>query len=107
MFEGEDDFQDVYQEVIHINSRYFELGIALGLPLSELKIIQEESKTTRAFSRVIEAWLKQNYNTKKHGPPTWRKLVEAVDSPAGGNDHALAKAIASEHPGNLLTWKAH
>ena len=95
---GEDNFNDVYQKVANISSRYYEFGIALGLPLTELNNIKEESKTPRALSSVLQAWLKLNYNAGIHGPPTWRKLVEAVDSPAGGNNHALAKAIASEHP---------
>ena len=95
---------------MNISSRYYELGIALRLPPAELDSVKvDESKSARALSGVLQAWLKHNYNTKKYGPPTWRKLVEAVDSPAGGNNHALAKAIASEHPiGNpfLFAWKA-
>ena len=43
---------------------------------------------------MVQVWLKQNYDTEKHGPPTWRKLVEAVDKLG---DHALAKTIAAEH----------
>ena len=43
-------------------------------------------------------WLQGSYNVQKFGPPTWRMLVKAVDSPAGGNDHNLAKKIASNHP---------
>ena len=89
-----------------ISSRYFELGIALRLPPAELDSVRaDESKSARALSGVLQAWLKQNYNTEKHGPPTWQKLVEAVDSPAGGNNHALAKAIAAEHPmGNSILF---
>ena len=32
-------------------------------------------------------------------PPAWRMLVEAVGDPAGGNNAALAEAIAKKHPG--------
>ena len=82
-----------------ISSRYYELGMALRLTSAVLNTVKtDESNSTRALSGVLEEWLKQNYNTKMHGEPTWRKLVEAVDSSAGGNDHALAKAIAAEHP---------
>ena len=35
---------------------------------------------------------------ERFGPPTWRILVEAVDRKAGGNNHDLAKEIASDHP---------
>ena len=53
----------------------------------------------QAFTEVLKIFLKHRYNTQKYGPPTWRKLVEAVDSPAGGNNHALAKKIAKDHLG--------
>ena len=35
----------------------------------------------------------------ERGKPTWRRLVEAVEDPVGGNNHALALKIAAEHPG--------
>ena len=54
----------------------------------------------QAFTEVLKVFLKHRYNVEKYGPPTWRKLVEAVDSPAGGNNHALAKKIAEHHPVN-------
>ena len=54
----------------------------------------------QAFTEVLKVFLKHRYNVKKYGPPTWRKLVEAVDSPAGGNNHALAKKLAEHHPVN-------
>ena len=61
----------------------------------------------QAFTAVLTKWLRHSYNVKKYGPPTWRRLVEAVDSPAGGNDHALAKKIAEHYPvrggGNVHT----
>ena len=79
-----------------INSRYYELGIALCVPLDKLDTVKrDESTSTMALAGVLRAWLNQNYNIEKHGPPTWRKLVEAVDK---SGDRALAKAIAAEHP---------
>ena len=78
-----------------ISSRYYELGIALRLPLDKLDTVEsDESRSARALAAVLRIWLRQNYDTKKHGPPTWRKLVEAVDK---SGDRALAKAIAAEH----------
>ena len=79
-----------------INSRYYELGIALCVPTDELDTVERvESTSTMALAGVLQAWLRKNYNIEKHGPPTWRKLVEAVDK---SGDRALAKAIAIEHP---------
>ena len=36
---------------------------------------------------------------KKFGKPTWKRLVEAVEDDVGGNNCALARTIARDHPG--------
>ena len=38
-------------------------------------------------------------NVEKLGMPTWKRLVEAVEDDAGGNNPALAQTIARDHPG--------
>ena len=95
----EDDFREVYREVVSIKSYYYQFGIELGLPLREMDAVQKAFRQDilQAFTEVLKIFLKHRYNVQKYGPPTWRKLVEAVDSPAGGNDHALAKKIAERH----------
>ena len=47
--------------------------------------------------RVLTCWLKEDYNVKKFGPPTWRQLVKAVGHPDGGADMVLAMEIAKRH----------
>jgi len=49
---------------------------------------------------------------ERFGKPTWRRLVKAVEDPAGGNNCALAQKIAAEHPGmqpssNTLWYHHH
>ena len=46
---------------------------------------------------MVTEWLKRNYNLKRFGEPTWQKLVDAVNSPAGGANRALAIDIARRH----------
>ena len=95
----EDDLFDVMDIVIHIKARYYHLGIALKLRLSELRAIQStyERHADQALSEVVVLWLQQKYNFEKFGPPTWRQLVIAIDSEAGGDSHALAKKVASKY----------
>ena len=69
----------------------------LGLRPGDLDAIHRGNDIDRAFTKIILMWLQQNYDVRKHGPPTWRNLVEAVDDPAGGNNHALAMSIADKH----------
>ena len=92
----------MYREVLSIQSNYYQFGIELGLPLREMDAVQKAFRQDmpQAFAEVLKIFLKHRYNVQKYGPPTWRKLVEAVDSPAGGNNHALAKIIAEHHPIN-------
>ena len=95
------------QQVLKIRANYYEFGMALGISSTDLEDIKEKYKdSVKALSNVLLIWLKQNYNTTKHGNPTWRKLVEAVDSGGGGNNHALAKIIAKQHP-STGNSKAH
>ena len=96
---GESDLNDVVREVIKLNASYNSLGGALGLLPADLNAIKSryDQDLKQALNEVILAWLRQNYDTKRYGLPTWRRLVEAVDNPAGGDNHALAKTIASSH----------
>ena len=71
----------------------------LGLPPGELQAIQQthSQNVAQALTQVLLTWLRQLYNIEKYGPPTWQRLVEAVGSPAGGNNHALAQHITERH----------
>ena len=96
---AEDDFREVYCELVSIKARYYQLGIALGLPPGELEAIRKaySQDMEQALNQVLLIWLRQQYNFKKYGYPTWQRLREAVDSPSGGNNHALAERIAEKH----------
>ena len=65
------------------------------------KIRNEHSSESDALEDVLLLWLNQKYDEKKHGPPTWRMLVEAVNSKSGGDNQELAKLIASNHPAGM------
>ena len=71
----------------------------LGLPLRELDIIRKSfcQDIDKAFDETLLVWLRHRYDTSRHGLPTWKRLVEAVNSPAGGNNMALAYRIAYGH----------
>ena len=69
------------------------------------KIRDEHPSDSDGLEDVLLLWLKQKYDEKKHGPPTWRMLVEAVNSKSGGDNQELAKQIALNHPaGSILLY---
>ena len=90
------------EEVISIQSKFYDLGRSLRLKIHDLKRICEaypnESDSERALEDVLLLWLDQKYDAEKYGRPTWRMLVTAVDKETGGNDHELARMIADQHP---------
>ena len=107
MYTAEEDFRDVLKEVISLKANYYTFGIELGLPVQELDTIRRafNQNIDQAFTEVLLVWLRHRFKMEKYGPPTWRRLVEAVDSQAGGNNHALAKAIALKYPpGTIATY---
>ena len=98
---GEEDIRDIIDEVVQIKTRYKAFGMMLGLSCTELETIEMSMlpfNVGEALRQVILSWLRQKYNVKRFGLPTWRRVVEAIDHEAGGNNHALAKAIATCHP---------
>ena len=108
---GSEDEGEVMKAVIDVAAEYSSVGRTLGLSPSELKTIAHDCPRDckGALSQVISAWLKQSHITGKVAPPSWRTLVEAVDSPSGGRNRALAKKIAFSHRGKyvLIMFKPH
>ena len=109
---------EVVEAVLPIKSVYFALGQSLRLRATDLRSIKEkypnESDDRQALSDILELWLQKKYKFEKFGTPTWRMLVEAVDRKAGGNNHDLAKEIASHHPAagimnnsNFIVYLSH
>ena len=93
---------DVIEEVISIQSLFYQLGRCLKLRNDDLNAVRDthrsDNDTEQAFQSVLLLWLKKKFNVERFGPPTWRMLVKAVDMETGGNDHKLAKKIASRYP---------
>ena len=85
--------------MVSITAEYYKFGLGLYLKPGELQAIRKScgQDVDQAFTDVLLAWLRQRYNVTRFGPPTWRMLVRAVDSPAGGNNPALALTIADNH----------
>ena len=93
----------VYSELVTVKANYYQLGIGLGLPPGELLVIRKGTQDIeRAFSDVLLAWLRQRYNVDRFGLPTWRKLVEAVNSHTSASNPALAADIAARHPATSM-----
>ena len=96
MHVGENDLAVVKKEVLPVTARYYNLGLELDIPPFELEKLQS-LRMEEAFSKTLLKWLRGCSTKSPTTAPSWRSLVKAVDSPSGGNNHALAKKIASQH----------
>ena len=100
----ESNLFEVMNELVPMETRYYEIGIGLRLSTYDLDSIESSVHhvSRRALTKVLTAWLQKRYNIQRFGPPTWQMLVAAVNSPAGGNNHTLAKTIALNHPAKVI-----
>ena len=94
-------FTDVYKlknEVMPVAARWKAFGLALGLPPDVLdRIDRDHKKVDECLQAVLQEWVTTTETLR--GPPSWQLLVDAVASPAGGNNQALAQQIARQHNG--------
>ena len=102
-----DDLYDVCAEVYTLAAKWSDVSFALKLPLSLEETIKEihGGDLTRCLRMVLSKWLQKCYKYDKHGPPSWRMLVKAVDDPFGGSNCALAETIAKKHLGMYMHAK--
>jgi hypothetical protein len=76
-----------------VAARWYQMGVVMGVPPSDLEIIRESPDYHGAGEReagMLKAWLERGFL-----PRTWQVLVDAVEDRAGGNHKVLAKKIAS------------
>ena len=77
------------------------IGLALRLDSEKLRnypfVGNIDADDDDYLTMMLSLWLKQEYNTKRFGKPTWQQLADAVGHPAGGNNNALAARIAKKY----------
>jgi len=97
---GEQDLHDVLSTTIEVAARWKFIGDTFRLSDGTLEIIRADCSDSKAcLQEVISKWLrKSGYDSQQYGSPTWRWVVEAVASPAGGDNPELARRIAAQHP---------
>ena len=100
----EDDLSEVMSALLPIASRWKEVGIELKLKLADLDTIEAAHRNSPedCLTNAVSWWLRKGYNTTKHGPPTWRKLVHAISLDAGGKNPSLAEKLAHDHLGTII-----
>ena len=91
------DFYSVYDKVKSLSAHWRSIAISLRLRIDTINIIEANShgNIISCLQKVLEYWLKKDYDYKAHGVPCWRMVCVAVKE--GGANPALAQEIAQEH----------
>lgn len=88
------DTKEVLKILEPVATRWKLIGITLNLSTSDMDVIDQECNSIHdKLLKMISNWLKQVYDTKKYGLPTWPALIEAIREKIGGNDPALADEV--------------
>ena len=98
-FIGNGDLFSIESEVLDISPRWKKFGGALNIDEKVLRKIAAEKneKPEECLHETLHEFLKMNYDTKAHGQPSWRLIVQAVAHRNGGKDKELALEIAHNH----------
>lgn len=96
---GEDDIFDIMDALSPVASKWKAIGTALRIKRNKLDELELKHKgdVHDCLADTVAEYVHMCYDTKKHGEPTWQKIVSAVEHLAGGNNRAQAIAIAKEH----------
>ena len=104
IYAGINDLFDVATELDDVANKWKEIGLALRLRDSALTVIEEEGKSVHGcLKEMLKLWLKQSYDVKKYGKPSWKMLAEAVRIGSGGNNPAIADQIEQKYPSFLCS----
>ena len=95
---GINEFYPVYDKVRPLSAHWEQIAISLRLRIDTINSIEANfsGKDLSCLRKVLEYWLKKDYDYKTNGIPCWRRVCVAVKE--GGGDPALADEIAREHP---------
>ena len=99
----------VFDALLPVSAKWSRLCCSLGLRASLLDTIKKNhpGDMEDCLFEGLQQWILKNYDTTKHGLPSWRRLVKAVDDSSSGHNHALALEIAENHKGEYMHTPTH
>ena len=95
---GIDDFYDVWERVKSLSPHWQSFSLSLRLSPDTIESIEANNRyetSEKCLRKALTHWLKKDYNYKRFGHPSYRKLCVSVSN--GGQNKALAEEIANEH----------
>ena len=71
----ESDLSEVYERVFYARARWYNIGLKLNIPCSDLEVYRNLSSDD-ALRDMLRYWLRRT-----NPAPTWSRLIEALRSP--------------------------
>ena len=96
LFNPDDDWNIVVIETKTLSYSWEQLVIYLGLHIDLIK--NTIRPATHPWNEALNQWIKQNYNTKRFGLPSWRTLLKAVAQV----NKLQFKELADKHRGRSM-----
>ena len=87
------------KRIVDVAPNWEPIGSLLGIHGDTLTAISNDNSASadKCLIDMVTCWLQHNYDTSRHGLPTWERLIQVIASPAGGNNTTLALTIAQQH----------
>jgi hypothetical protein len=85
-----------------LSSSWEIISAYLGLSYELIEAIKcdKHRDSSGCWNEALKLWIKQNYNTKLFGRPSWRSLLKAVAEV----DKYQFQKLAAEHQGEKMTF---
>ena len=96
----ESDLGGVYESVFRARARWYNIGLKLNIPSSDLEVYRKLSDDD-ALRDVLRYWLRQT-----NSAPTWSRLIEALRGPTVEEQPAQELERSPEQRG-MLQGKLH
>ena len=93
---------DIVMNLLRIASKWFELGVLLGISVTKLEEVQAHTDLKQCLYIITMEWLR---NTKPEHR-TWQFLASAIGDKAGGGDSMLAEEFAQGLRGKTCWYEA-
>ena len=90
-----DDWNIVVIECKSLAAKWEQLSVYLGLSCDVIDNIKGSGDNYNCWSEALKHWIRQNFNTRKFGVPSWRSLLKAVAEV----DKLQFKKLADKHQG--------
>lgn len=88
------DLYQVKSKLLRVTVRWKHIGLALGLKSETLDSIESNHRTSEdCLTAMATEWLNRAFSVEEKGEPTLKRLREAVQDPAGGNNPVVALDI--------------